>query len=310
MLGIQIAPPGSGRTHPTVPINNVGNDAFQYLRKKASLLQEVLLLALLTVLYARILVSLVSQWINDPNYSYAFFIPPFSAWIIWREKERLGRVRVRPNNTGLLLVVGALGLLVLGVVGAENFLSRSSLLFLIAGLTIYFAGWGIFRAALFPWTVLFLMIPVPAIILNQITFPLQFGASKLAENLLSVFGVPVLREGNIIHLPSIDLDVVEACSGIRSLASLLTLSVGYGYLLERRTSVRILLIFSSIPIAVAANGFRIMGSGLLGEYWSHDMAEGFFHVFSGILIFTVALALLIAADMAFSWLAQHRLRQM
>jgi exosortase len=141
--------------------------------------------------------------------------------------------------------------------------------------------------------VLFLAIPVPTLVFNKIAFPLQFFASRLASGLLGIFGVPVLREGNVIILPSITLDVVEACSGLRSLVSLITLAVFYGYLFERRTAIRVVLILSAIPIAVCANGFRIMGSGLLGEYWSPDKAEGFFHAFSGWLIFVISLFLLI-----------------
>jgi exosortase len=171
-------------------------------------------------------------------------------------------------------------------------LARTSLLFAIAGLIIYFFGWKMLRALVFPWAVLFLTIPLPAIIFNQIALPLQFEASRLASGMLSLLGVPVLREGNIIQLSSLTLDVAEACSGLRSLISLITLAIFYGYLFEPKVIRRILLVVLAIPIAVFANGFRIMGSGLLGEYWSPDKAEGFFHMFSGFLIFACSLLLL------------------
>ncbi len=269
--------------------------------------QATLLAALLLLLYYRILGSLVLPWIQDPNYSHAFFVPIFCAWVIWKERARLKNAEVRPSWFGVIVILGALGMLLLGVLGAENFLSRTSLLFLIAGMIIYFRGWSLFRAALFPWACLFLMIPLPAIIFNQLALPLQFQASKLASAMLSLVGVPVLREGNVIHLPSLTLDVVEACSGLRSLVSLITLAVICGYLFESPVSRRVLLLLAAVPVAVVANGFRIMGSGILGEYWSPEKAEGFFHLFSGLVIFLVSFGLLLAIHGALS-LLDHRLR--
>jgi len=197
-----------------------------------------------------------------------------------------------PSLWGLPIIVLGLITLVVGVLGAELFLSRTSLLLLTAGLVIYFLGWNLFRAVLFPWAFLVLMIPIPAIVFNQITFPLQLLASRVAAAVLPLLGVPVLREGNVINLPEMALEVAEACSGIRSLMSLTTLAIIYGYLMETRTSVRVLLAVASIPIAVAANSLRIIGTGLLVQYWDPEKAEGFFHAFSGWLIFVVSLGML------------------
>ena len=275
---------------------------------RAVILQYGLLALCVLGLYFRILIQLAESWLRDPNYSHGIFVPIFCAWVVWRERRRFAEAPFEPSNAGLAVIGGALGLLILGVFGAELFLSRTSLLFLIAGLLIYFRGWKFFRAALFPWAVLFLMIPLPAIIFNQIALPLQFEASKLAAGLLGILGVPVLREGNIIQLPALSLDVVEACSGIRSLVSLITLAVFYGYLCEPRIWRRVLLAAAAVPIAVFANGVRIMGSGLLGQYWSPDKAEGFFHMFSGILIFAVSLAALLTLHQIFSWPPSMRAR--
>jgi exosortase len=145
---------------------------------------------------------------------------------------------------------------------------------------------------LFPWAFLILMIPIPAIVFTQITFPLQILASKVAALLLPMVGVPVLREGNVLYLPAMPLEIAEACSGIRSLLSLAALAIIYGYLAESRIWVRIVLALASIPIAVAANSLRIVGTGLLVQYWDPDKAEGFFHTFSGWLVFVVSLAML------------------
>jgi len=244
-------------------------------------------------LYWSILLHLAKQWSNDANFSHGFFVPAFSLFVLWQDRHRLAREPRTPSSWGLPIVVFALAVLIAGVLGAELFLSRISLLLLIAGLVIFFRGWQSFRAVLFPWAFLFLMIPIPEIVFSQITFPLQILASKVAALLLPLLGVPVLREGNIINLPAMPLEVVEACSGIRSLLSLVTLAIIYGYLVETRTWVRVTLALASIPIAVAANSLRIVGTGLLVQYWDPDKAEGFFHIFSGWLVFVVALAMLL-----------------
>ena len=199
--------------------------------------------------------------------------------------------RLSHHGPGCLLIVGALVILILGVLGAELFLSRTSLIFLIAGLIIYFLGWSHFRAMLFPWACLFLMVPIPAIIFNQITFPLQLLASRFSSSILSTIGVPVLREGNILELPNMSLEVAQACSGIRSLMSLGTLAVIFGYFMVPRVSRRILLAIASFPVAILANGLRVVGTGLVVYYWDPAKGEGFFHEFSGWVIFVLSLLL-------------------
>ncbi|MGH9735271.1 MAG: exosortase/archaeosortase family protein [Candidatus Acidiferrales bacterium] len=268
---------------------------FQQSNPRTRLLVQVIVIGgLLALLYHGILRELVAQWIDDPNYSHGFFVVLFCGWILWRRRTDLRLLPRKPSAWGLLVIVGALAILILGVFGAEIYLSRTSLLFLIAGITIYFAGWKIFRAVLLPWSLLFLAIPLPAIIFNQIAFPLQFGASRMAGWLLALLGVPVLREGNIIMLPALTLDVAEACSGLRSLMALFSIGVLYGCIFERKVSNRVLLAVAAIPIAVAANAVRIVATGLLGQYWAPDKAEGFFHLFSGAVIFVCTLLLLFA----------------
>ena len=254
--------------------------------------QTAIIAGFLLWLYFPTLSRLVGQWWNDPNFSHGFFVPLFSAFVIWQERSRLTAVSLRPSWWGLWLLGFGLSLLIVGQMGAELFLSRVSVLIVLAGLVVLFLGWSFFRAVLFPWAFLLLMIPIPTIIFNQITFPLQLLASKVASTTLPWMGVPVLREGNVIILPAMALEVAEACSGIRSLMSLATLAVIYGYLMERKVAVRVLLALASIPIAVAANSLRIVGTGLLVQYWDPERAEGFFHEFSGWLIFVVSLVML------------------
>jgi len=260
--------------------------------KRPVIWRAALLAVLIGWLYFPVLVSLSQQWWSDSNFSHGFLVPFFSFFVVWQHRSALALVPREPSVWGLPVVVLALCTLLLGTLGAEVFLARTSLLLLIAGIVLFFLGWKMLKAVAFPLAFLLLMVPIPAIIFNQITFPLQIFASKLAAWALPLFGVPVLREGNVINLPAMPLEVAEACSGIRSLLSLATLTIIYGYLMESRMLIRVLLALASIPIAVAANGFRIIGTGLLVQYWDPEKAEGFFHAFSGWLIFVSSLFML------------------
>ena len=268
---------------------------------------EVAVISLLIgILYGGILVGLVADWMNDPNYSHGFLVPLFSGFLIWRSRRALSRLPVRPSWWGLPAIVMSLCVLVVGKLGAEFFLMRSSLVLLLASLVLYFCGWRWLRALLFPLAFLFLMIPIPAIVYAQITLPLQIHASRMASWLLALSGVPVLREGNIIQLPAMTLEVAEACSGIRSLISLIALAVIYGYFLEPSVWRRLVLVAAAVPIAIAANALRIMGTGLLVQFWSPDAGTGFFHVFSGWLIFVLAMLMLFAFHAALRAVTSRR----
>jgi exosortase len=266
----------------------------------------VVLFTLVAWLYAPILVRLAQQWWSDPNFSHGFFVPAFAGFVVWQDRKRLASIPSSPTNWGLPVILVSLCTLLLGVFGAELFLSRISLLVLATGLILFFLGWSFLRAVLFPLLFLLLMIPIPTIVFSQITFPLQILASKLSAYTLPYFGVPVFREGNVINLPAMPLEVAEACSGIRSLLSLTTLAIMYGYLMEKRVSVRVALALASIPIAVAANALRIVGTGLLVQYWDPDKAEGFFHAFSGWLIFVVSLLMLFALHQGLNFFRRSR----
>jgi len=253
---------------------------------------------LVLYVYGPTFAGLIRQWWHDPNFGHGSLVPLFSAFVVWNRRARLALLQPKPSWAGLAVVIFSLAMLVAGVLGAELFLARSSFVFLLAGLIVLFCGWEYFRAVLFPWACLFLMVPIPTIVFSQITLPLQLLTSKQASTTLALLGVPVLRDGNIITLPAMALEVAEACSGIRSLMSLITLAVIYGYFSGSRPLLRGLLALAAIPIAVVANGLRIVGTGLLVQYGSKELAEGFFHLFSGWLIFVMSLVMLWAFDKA------------
>ena len=245
-------------------------------------------------LYWSTVSHLVGQWWTDENFSHGFFVPLFSAFVIWQERDRLARLIPRPSWPGLAVLVAGVGVAILGRLGAELFLDRSSMLLVLAGVVILFLGWNLFRAVLFPWACLLLMIPIPVIIFNQIAFPLQLLVSKIAAATLPLLDVPVLRLGNVLKLPLTDLEVARACSGMRSLMSLLTLAIIYGYLMEKRLWVRWLLALASVPVAIAANSVRIIGTGLLVEHGFPDAAEGSSHAAWGVIVFVISLLMLYA----------------
>lgn len=260
------------------------------------------LLLLLVWLYHSILYRLAVQWYGDANFQHGIFVPAFSLFVVWQERKKLKAVVSAPSWAGLPVIVLGLLMIVLGDLGVELFTSRLSLIVLLAGLIILFRGWSFFRALLFPWAFLLLMVPLPTLILQRFTFPLQMLASKVSTAMLRLVGVPVFREGNVINLSRMPLEVAEACSGIRSLLTLVTLAIIYGYLLEKRIWVRVVLACAAVPIAVAANSFRIFGTGLLVQYWDPDKAEGFYHTFQGWLIFVVALILFFSLHSAINWI--------
>ena len=250
-------------------------------------------LASVALLYAGVLRDLVRDWASDDNYSHGFLIVPIAAYLVWERRHVLRTAPRTPSVFGLVAVAVGLLLLVAGTLGAELFLTRLSMLWILAGAVLFVAGWRHLRILLFPLAFLLLMIPVPAILFNQIAFPLQLFASQVGAAGLGTLDIPVLREGNVIVLASITLEVAEACSGIRSLVSLMTLGIVLGYLVDSRFWVRATIALATIPIAVVANGFRVAGTGIAAHYYGVAAAEGFMHTFSGWLMFVVAIGLLL-----------------
>jgi exosortase len=223
--------------------------------------------------------------------------------LLWDHRQAYRSTPIAPNWAGMILVVLGLFALLLGRLGADLFFQRTSFVLLVAGIVWTLLGRPMLSKTKFVFFVILLAIPLPTLVLNQITFPLQLLASRFASDLLRVVGVPVLQDGNIIQLPALPLEVAEACSGIRSLMSLFTVAVIYGYFLEKATWRRVVLALSAVPIAVTANVARIFGTGLCVQYWDPVKAMGFFHDFSGWLIFLVSLSCLYLVHLAMRALA-------
>jgi exosortase len=245
----------------------------------------------LVVAYGRVLLRLVDDWATDPNYSHGFLVLPLVAYLVWERRATLAAAPRRPTWLGLAVVAVGLIMLAGGTLGAELFTARVSLIVVLVGSVLFVLGPAHARVLAFPLAFLILMVPLPAIVFNRIAFPLQLFASQFGEHVLRAVGVPVLREGNVIMLSTTSLEVAEACSGIRSLATLITLGLVYGYFMEARLWARVVIVAMTIPIAIVTNGLRVAGTGIAAYHFGPEAAEGFFHTFSGWIIFVVAFAL-------------------
>ncbi len=233
------------------------------------------------------------DWYIDENYSHGFLIPFISGYILWQRKDSIKTADYVPSNLGFLLVIIGLGLYLVGTVAGETFTMRTSMLIVLAGAIVFGYGFGLFKTISFPFFYLVFMIPLPYLLYDSIAFPLKLFVSKYSVDFLGVIGVPVLREGNVIHLVSTTLEVADACSGIRSIMSLLALSAALAYFSQTGWLKRTVLIALAIPIALFANSIRVIGTGILASKYGAKAAEGFFHEFAGLVIFGVAMALLI-----------------
>lgn len=248
------------------------------------------------VAYWPVITGLVDAWSNDDNYSHGFFIVPLAGFFAWERRQKFLDAPIRPSMLGLLVVAGSLLLLVGGMLGAEYFLSRVSLVGAVAGALLFLYGWPRVRVLLFPVAFLLLMIPLPALIFNQIAFPLQLVASHMGEYTIDRMDIPILREGNVLVLAHHTLEVAEACSGIRSLVSLFTLGIVFGYFSDDRLWVRAVIAFSAIPLAILANGLRVASAGWAAHHYGAAGLEGVFHDFSGWLVFLVAFLMMLAVQ--------------
>ena len=261
---------------------------------------------LLIAVYFPILSRLVTQWSTDDDVSHGFFVPLVAGYIAWQRREKLLNMQWKPAWWGIGLLIWAGIQAYLGMLGAELFLQRTAFIFSLVAVLLILGGTKLVRELAFPLLLLPFMIPLPTVVYNQITFPLQLFASAVAEKSLELLNIPVIRDGNILELASQKLSVAEACSGIRSLLSLSFLSLVYAYFFDRKIWLRWVLLIATIPIAIIANSARVTLTGVFSEI-DPSLAEGFFHEAEGWVIFVVALAILVAVHQLLSFV-YRRLR--
>lgn len=257
------------------------------LRSRSLAVLEVAAIAtLILLIYARTLLGLFEDWWNDPSFSQGLLIPPFALYFAWLDRKQIFDLPPTPTMRGLWAVVGGCLVYLIGKLGAEFFLQRISLMIVLTGLIWTWWGKARLTRLAFPLILLATMIPLPALIYNAATAPLQLFASDVATKVAQFFNVSVFRDGNIIELAHISLGVDEACSGLNSFSALLMAGVLLGQFLCERLPARILLVLLSAPLSIAVNVMRISGTAILADY-NEQFALGFYHTFAGWLVFVV-----------------------
>jgi len=249
---------------------------------------------LIVVVYFPVLHRLINIWSSDEDMGHGFFVPVVAGFVVWQRRERLLSIHWKPAWWGIGVILLGIAESYVGTIGAEQFLQTSAVLVTLLGVLLTCGGVALVRELAFPLLLLPFMIPLPALIYNKITLPLQFFASWVAENVLNFVDIPTIRDGNVLELPQQKLNVAEACSGIRSLLSLTFLSLVYTYFFDRRVWMRVTLFIATVPIAILANAARVTITGIISEKIDPSLAHGFSHTVEGWLIFLVALGMLIA----------------
>jgi exosortase len=247
-------------------------------------------LAVAAVLYGPLFPRLVADWGTDAMYSHGFLVIPIAAWLVWRRRDAWHSIPAQPANGGFWVLLLGVGILTAGTLGAELFLTRVSLIPVVAGTIAYVYGWRRLRVVAFPIVFLIFMIPLPTIVFDRLAVSLQLAASTLGERLLQAANVPVYRDGNLLRLARGTLDVDDACSGIRSIVALVMTTALVGYLAEMGPFRRLVLIAASVPLAIVLNGARVAVTGLTVTQFGMSAAEGMVHTLTGWLVFVGALA--------------------
>ena len=261
--------------------------------RSGNLAVALVLLAALVGLYYPVLTYLVHDWSTNDNYSHGFFIPLISGYMVYALREELGRIAVRPANWGFIVLLAGLGQLYVARVGSEYFLQRTSLILVLLGMVLFLWGKELTRKLLLPIGYLLFMVPIPTIIWNKIAFPMQLFSSAVTERVIQAIGLPVFREGNVLHLAQTTLEVVDACSGLRSLTTMFALAAALAWFSDFATWKKWLLFFAAAPVAIFANIVRLTATAGLASVYGEKVAQGFLHDFSGLFTFVFGLALLI-----------------
>jgi exosortase len=254
-------------------------------------LQIGIVVALICALFASVLADMAHDWWTEPAWSQGMLLPPLAIYIAWTQRSRLLSCAARPDGNGLFLTAFSCITYVFGRLASEFFLTRISFVILLIGLIWTFWGLRRLRVLALPMLLLATMVPLPGMLYNALAGPLQLLASECATQIAQTVGISVFRDGNIIQLAGVTLGVAEACSGLNALSALIVGSLLLGYLFCSGSAARIALIVASVPLAIGVNVVRVAGTAILADI-NREFALGFYHAFSGWLVFVAGLGLL------------------
>lgn len=243
--------------------------------------------------YLPVAIQLVHAWATSDDYSHGFFIIPIALYITWQKRKKLAAIRIDPSWLGCPLIIFSLTVYFLSYYAGVQTICSLTIVPLWAGIVLFLFGWPMLRALLFPLLLLVFMVPVPAQIYSSLTVPLQIIVTKISVNLATAMGVPIFSEGNVIHLPERTLEVAEACSGLRSLVTLLVLSFVFGYFTLHSNVLRGVLFVSAIPVAIVVNVVRVLVIVISFYYLNFDLTKDNVHFWFGLAIFLLASAIIV-----------------
>jgi exosortase len=246
------------------------------------------------VAYFPVWKRLVSSWATSEDNAHGLFILPVFLYIVWSRRADLERIPRAPSWWGFVIVLFSLLLYIFSHFAEIMTLGSYSIIFVSAGVVVFLFGFSLLKELIFPFFLLFFMIPVPAQIYSYLTIPLQLLVSKASVGLGMLAGIPAYREGNVIYLPNFTLQVVQACSGLRSMVSLLAMGAIVGYLTTRTATARAIILLCAVPVAIIVNIFRVFAMEFSFYYFQYDLTFGYVHTLIGVLVFLISLAMIIA----------------
>jgi len=258
------------------------------------LIRLTILFVLTLILFYPTFPNLYHDWLTYGENSHCILVPLISIFLIWRERESIKLHEIRESKVGLLGLVCSLMIFFLGYVGGVAVVQNTALVMTIISLVLFNLGSSIFKKIVFPLLFLIFMVPIPESVISRISMPLQLGVSIIASRILEILSIPVLREGNMLHFADTSLEVAEACSGLRSLTAYLTLGCLFSYMTDGGFIKRIGMVLISIPLALIVNIVRVSGTGLIACYFGGEIARGFLHEFSGIVVFILGFMIMFA----------------
>lgn len=239
-----------------------------------------------TVLFAPIILELIKNWSTNDDYSHGFFVIPISLYMVWRKRQKLLSLPTKPLWVGLPIFIIGIIIYFISFVVKFHTLTHLSIIVIILSLLLFLTGWQFTKKLLLPVLFLLFMFPIPSAYYIAITNPLKLMITKISAHIIYLIGIPVYRDGNLLFLTNSQLEVAEACSGVRSLYSYIMLGCLFTFMSNRQIT-KIILIVSTIPLAFMVNIVRVTGTGLLSHYYGPEVAQGFFHEFSGFILFAL-----------------------